>query len=385
MSEAKHNPGEAGAQRCGGCQTKLRPGALQCPGCGRPVQEAEEQDRAPRTSSRIQRRAIRDPTDPWANRTLAGKYRLEGVLGEGSMGRVYAATRLSDGRPMAVKMLHARWADDPVAVRRFEREALAAGKLSHPAVVRVVDFGRASDKGPLYLVMERVDGENLHRWLEHNLPVEPQRIGAILDDVLGALQEAHEAGIVHRDLKSENVIVVEQEDGSVRAKVCDFGIAKLMEPEGGTALTAKGYVCGTPEFMAPEQIRGDPIDARTDVYAVGCLLYHMLTGHLPFRGHTAHETLRRHLKERPVPPRQRAPELPVPEALEQVCLKALAKSPEQRYPSAAAMREAVALAVQRDARSWRQVGRRRPSRAWAWAVGAVLLAGALLLGWWLLR
>ena len=311
----------------------------------------------------------REPTDPWAGRTLAGRYRLEGIIGEGSMGRVYAATRTEDGMPVAIKMLRPRWASDEVAVRRFEREAETAARLAHPAVVRVLEFGR-EERGQHYLVMERVEGEDLHRWIERRHPVPPRLVVALLDDVLGALEEAHEAGIVHRDLKSENVLVVERGD-DVEAKVCDFGIVKLYGQQQSTALTARGYVCGTPEFMAPEQIRGEAVDARTDVYAVGCLLYHLLTGHLPFEGGSSHAILRRHLKEPPVPPSERAGGVIVPPGLERVCLKALAKDPAQRFASAAQMRRALLAAMDDPPRA-----RRLSPLAWL----ALLVLGGLLVG-----
>ncbi len=295
------------------------------------------------------------------------------------MGRVYAASRIEDGTPVAIKMLRPRWAGDEVAVRRFEREAETASRLAHPAVVGALEFG-LTERGQRYLVMERIDGMDLHRWIEAHHPIAPRDIVSILDDVLGALEEAHAAGILHRDLKSENVIVV-QEEGGVRGRVCDFGIVKLFGEQGATALTARGHVCGTPEFMAPEQIRGQPLDGRTDIYAVGCLLYHMLTGRLPFQGGSSHEVLRRHLKERPTPPSEVVPEGRVPPDLERVCLRALAKDPRRRFASAAEMREALA--------ALRLGGEpAAPLRvSWLPWVGLILL-GLLLgsgLGWLLLR
>ncbi len=349
---------------CSRCGARRRPGQVRCPAC--------------QTEAPLEERS-REPTDPWAGRTLAGRYRLEGVLGEGSMGRVYAATRVADGAPVAIKVLRPRWASDEVAVRRFEREAETASRLAHPAVVKVLESG-LEESGRRYLVMERIEGMDLHRWIEARHPLVPRDIVRILDDVLGALEEAHAEGILHRDLKSENVLVVETESG-VRGRVCDFGIVKLFGDESSTALTARGHVCGTPEFMAPEQIRGGPIDPRTDVYAVGCILYHMLTGRLPFQGGTSHEVLRRHLKERPMPPSERAADTSVHPGLERVCLRALAKDPSRRFASAAEMRRALreALAVEEGGGGlW---------RGWIGWV-ALLLAGLLLgggVGWLLMR
>ena len=246
-----------------------------------------------------------DDTDPLIGTLIAHRYTLTSILGEGSMGVVYAANQEGLDHEVAVKVLHEHVAADPKVKRRFHREARMTSRLSHPNTVRVFDFGR-TEEGRLYLAMELLDGPDLLELLQEDDPLTPRRIGTILIQVLNALEEAHDEGIVHRDLKPENVMVVEDHQGRERVKVCDFGIAKLVEAEG-SAITITGFVCGTPEYMAPEQARGEALDPRADIYALGCLLYRMLTGVVPFQGKSALATITEHLtqplmKQPPFPP-----------------------------------------------------------------------------------
>ena len=290
-------------------------------------------------------RAEPEPDDPWIGRTIAQKFTLSEQIGEGAMGRVYRAEHVSLGKPVAIKVLHRHLGGDPRIAKRFHREARAASRLSHPNSLQIIDFGEAGD-GTLFIAMELLEGEDLQTLIDHDAPLSPRHIGEIMTQMLRALDEAHHAGIIHRDLKPENLVVIQTRGGGFRVKVCDFGIAKITESEGkSTAITKDGYVCGTPEYMAPEQARGDAIDPRADLYSAGVVLYHLLCAKVPFSAETALGIITKHLMEQPVPPRRVQPSWGIPRALERVALRALAKDPDERWPSAAEMGAAVESAV----------------------------------------
>jgi serine/threonine-protein kinase len=283
--------------------------------------------------------------DPWVGRTLAGKFRVGPLIGEGAMGRVHRGEHLSLGKPVALKVLHRHLGGDPRIARRFHREAKAASRLSHPNSLQIIDFGEAED-GTLYIAMELLEGDDLQALIDREAPLSPARIGELMTQTLRAVDEAHHAGIIHRDLKPENVVVLRDRGGRERVKVCDFGIAKITESEGrSTAITKDGYVCGTPEYMAPEQAKGDRIDARVDVYAAGVMLYQMLCGEVPFRAQTALGLITKHIMDPPRPPRRVKPAWGIPRSLQRVALRALRKAPSDRYPSAGAMARAIEEAV----------------------------------------
>jgi serine/threonine-protein kinase len=273
---------------------------------------------------------------------LAGKYDLLEVLGEGAMGRIYRAKQAELDRQIAIKVLHKHLGGEDRVARRFHREARAASRLSHPNSVQILDFG--SENGVLFIAMELLEGEDLQTILDHDGAMSPAKVAAVLVPVLRAVDEAHRAGIVHRDLKPENVIVWSDRGGREHVKVCDFGIAKILDGEGNS-ITVDGFVCGTPQYMAPEQARGDTIDHRLDVYAAGVVLYQMLAGKVPFTGETALGIITRHLTDDPVPPSQRTTERHVPASLEDIALKAMSKPPEERYQTAGEMADALARAV----------------------------------------
>jgi serine/threonine-protein kinase len=277
-------------------------------------------------------------------RVIADQFELERLIGVGSMGSVYAARQRSLDKRVAIKLLHPHLVADPRSAKRFHREARAASRLSHPNSLQIIDFG-ADEDGTQFLVMELLDGVPLDEVADRSFPLSPARIAHLLGQVLAALGEAHRAQIVHRDLKPENIVVSEAAGGVEHVTVCDFGIAKVGEVEGGSAITVSGFVCGTPEFMAPEQARGEPLDARADVYAAGCVLYQLLTNEMPFRAETALGTITKHLHDAPVPPHRRRPDLAIPSLLERVCLRAMEKAPEARFQSAEEMRRALDEAV----------------------------------------
>jgi serine/threonine-protein kinase len=273
-----------------------------------------------------------EASDPLLGKKLAGTYEIVGVLGEGGMGRVYEArhVRLS-GKRYAVKMLHEELARQPDVVTRFQREAEAASALVHPNVVVVFDVNHTSDGRP-YIVAELLEGEELGVYLERVGRLPGSAAAYIARHVCHALSAAHARGIIHRDMKPENVFLV----GSAEAptiKVLDFGISKI--GESAQSLTKTGVVLGTPAFMAPEQARGDKVDERADVYAVGAILYRAVTGKKPFENLDAMATLSAVLVEEPPRPSSLEPSLPP--ALELVIQRAMAKKPAERYPSMAAL------------------------------------------------
>jgi serine/threonine-protein kinase len=282
--------------------------------------------------------------DPYTGLVLADKYVIEDLIGEGAMGRVYRATQLTLGKTFAAKILAPHLLNDESSHARFASEAHNAASLNHPNCVSVVDYGQTPD-GITYIVMEYIHGVTLERLIVEQYPLARERIVDLAVQVLAALAEAHGLGILHRDLKPENIHVQQLRTHGELAKVLDFGIAKLMEEQSaaGTGLTSHGMVCGTPEYMSPEQARGHRLDARSDLYAVGVILYQMMTGRPPFESASAVDVLHKHLHEEPVPP---SVLLGVPaDPLEAVCLKAMAKDPNNRYASAAEFREELIAAT----------------------------------------
>jgi serine/threonine-protein kinase len=254
------------------------------------------------------------------------RYRLLDKLGEGSMGVVYRAQHtLLDDRVVAIKLLYRHLAHDPATVGRFFREAKATSQLRNPHIVEVTDFGTAPG-GDTFLVMEYLEGLSLRDVLTKEPILALPRAVDIVEQIADGLHAAHEHGTVHRDLKPDNVVLV-QRDGAERVKLLDFGIAQLSEYKDAR-LTQTGIVLGTPGYMSPEQASGDPVDHRTDIYALGTILYEMLVGQCPFQGNTAREVLVRKLT-RPVPiPRQLRPEISL--SVEAVILHALERKPELR-------------------------------------------------------
>ena len=284
-------------------------------------------------------------TDPLIGRMLAGKFRIDGFLGAGAMGSVYRAKQVALDKDVAIKVLKPELAHESGFSERFKREARAASLLDHPNSVRIIDFDEEPD-GLLYMAMEFLDGQSLAAVIEGSWPLEPAYFVSILLQVLSALNRAHDVGIVHRDLKPENIMILKHldESGGPIVKVCDFGIAKMMsrgKREG--ALTNIGAVIGTPEYMSPEQGRGEELDGRSDLYSVGIILYQMLTGRTPFEAQTSLGLIYKHANEEPRPPSELVPS--VSPRLEAVALRALNKRPEDRYSTAREMRGALAEAT----------------------------------------
>ena len=285
-------------------------------------------------------------------RTIAGKFLIESYLGGGAMGAVYKARQIALDKDVAIKVLHGEHAGDAMFAARFQREAKAASKLDHPNSMRVLDFGQEPD-GLLYIAMELLPGRDLFHVIVEDWPISAQRAADIVAQALAAIAVAHEMGIVHRDLKPENIMLMSGTDDEGRprdvVKVCDFGIAKFTDtPEvrttgGGQKLTTQGIVVGTPEYMSPEQGKGEILDARSDLYSMGVLLYQLLTGRLPFDAETALGVVLKHVTEEPLPPRRMNPAADT--RLEAICLKAMRKKREDRYQGAREMRADLRVVV----------------------------------------
>jgi serine/threonine-protein kinase len=289
-------------------------------------------------------RRLSDSNQAWLGKVVDGRYRVLEVIGRGGMGVVYRVEHLRMGKIAAMKVLHRDLADDPEVVQRFEREAAAVSRLHHPHTVQVFDFGTA--QGALYLIMEYVRGLDLAHIIQRDGPMPWARAAPLLAQICGALQEAHELGVIHRDLKPENVLITRTTGGRDYAKVLDFGLAKL-DPRAGDAPgrdlreTERQQIVGTPYFMAPEQIRGEAIDARTDLYSFGALMFELLTGQHLYMGSTAVGVLTKHLTGTPDAPSMRSPKLGIPPAVDAIAGKALAKDPKDRWQSAAELAEVI--------------------------------------------
>ncbi|GAB4110457.1 MAG: hypothetical protein OHK0013_46330 [Sandaracinaceae bacterium] len=325
-------PSAATAARLLACPTCERPitesGARFCAGCGHRF--------ASPSLPELEERA--GMADPLVGRTLADRYRIEEVIGRGGMGVVYRVEHTRIGKAMAMKLLHGDLARDREIVRRFRREAETVSKLDHPNTVAIFDFGHA--EGMTFLVMELLGGRDLGLILHQEGTISFARAAHIAAQVCGSVQQAHDRGIVHRDLKPENIRVLDDRSTPDFAKVLDFGLAKLRDSSeiAGASITRAGLLVGTPYYMSPEQIRGEPNDHRADVYAMGCVLYKAVAGVPPFWASTPVGVLTKHVTDQPVPPTRRSPRRDLTPEVDRIVLRAMNKDPAARYQSMAELR-----------------------------------------------
>ena len=275
------------------------------------------------------------PTQDLVGQVLADRYHIMKKLGEGGMGQVYLAEHVKMGRRSAIKVMNPSMVHDPEAVARFNREAANASRISDAHVCAIYDFGETPD-GLIYLAMEFIEGEPLTELIREEGALPVARAADIAIQVAAALQAAHDLGIVHRDLKPDNIMLTRSRDGADAVKVVDFSLAKAVGGEGGgQKVTRTGLVVGTPEFMSPEQLSGDKLDGRSDVYSLGLVLFNMLTGTLPFPADSVQEAMIKRLTDEPAELIEVRPDLHFPPGLQQTLDTALARSPVDRYQSAA--------------------------------------------------
>ncbi len=275
---------------------------------------------------------------------IADRYHITKKLGEGGMGAVYLGEHVKMGRKSAIKVMTQGMANDPDAIARFNREAANAARINHSNVCGIYDFGETDD-GLIYLAMEFIEGEALTDLLEREGSLRPDRAANILKQCADALQAAHDLGIVHRDLKPDNIMITKTRDGSDGVKVVDFGIAKAIGGEEGQNVTKTGLVVGTPEYMSPEQLSGDKLDGRSDIYSLALVLFRMMTGGLPFRADTAQETMIKRLTDEPMKLNQVLQGYAFPPGLQEAMDRALSRMPSQRYLNADEFGKAVMAAV----------------------------------------
>jgi len=283
-----------------------------------------------------------DGGDEWLGQLVDSRYKVREIVGRGGMGVVYKVEHQNMGKIAAMKVLHHELAEDPEVVARFRREAAAVSRLNHPNTVQVFDFGAA--RGALYLIMEYVRGTDLGTLVKRDGPMPFEQAAPLFGQICAALAEAHDLGIVHRDLKPENVLVTRTHGGRDFVKVLDFGLAKVAEREELSESTDRGAIVGTPYYMSPEQIRGDDVDARADIYSLGALMYRVVTGEHPFTAKTPVGVLTKHLTADLQPPSERAPELELASRVDDIICRALAKKPEHRFANSTELMDALEAA-----------------------------------------
>jgi serine/threonine protein kinase len=310
-----------------------------CPQCGK---EYDIQTKfCPADGSTL--RAASGSGDDIIGSVIADRYHVIRKLGEGGMGQVYLAEHVKMGRMSAIKVMTQSLVHDADAVGRFNREAANASRINHPNIAAIYDFGETAD-GLIYLAMEFVEGESLTKLCEALGALPAPRAAEIARQVASALEAAHERGIVHRDLKPDNIMISRGREGADLVKVVDFGIAKAAEG-AGQKVTRTGLVVGTPEYMSPEQLTGDTLDGRSDLYALGLVTFNMLTGTLPFTGQTTQEALLKRLTDRPLSLAEARPDLYWPAALQSVLDRALSRLASDRYQHASEFGAAIIAAV----------------------------------------
>ena len=340
--------------RCPHCQAEVEPIAVFCSRCGAKLgvgattlppplslgpRSLGPRSLRPRSIAPRHEHLAQVIADPLIGATVAERYKIERMIGRGGMGVVYKVEHAKIGKVMALKLLTGELARNQDTVRRFKREALMVSKLSHPNTVQVFDYGSVG--GLTYLAMEYLNGQDLGDLVEDQGPRPFPQMAKIMIQACGALQEAHQKGIVHRDIKPENLFLARTPSGEEIVKVLDFGLAKLRESRELNEITSSGNIVGTPYYMPPEQVRGEDVDPRGDVYAMCALLYTCLTGTHVFEAPSPVAVLTMQLSAEPEAPHLRCPELNISETVSQLILKGLRKDPAQRFQSATELEQAI--------------------------------------------
>ena len=298
-----------------------------CPQCG--AEYELDQRFCPKDGTTLR---LQNATGDLVGAIVADRYHVLRKLGEGGMGQVYLAEHVKMGRQSALKVMNPAMVKDADAISRFNREAANASRINHPHVANVYDFGETAD-GIIYLAMEFVDGPPLTKLLEQDGPLAPARVAAIVRQASEALAVAHDMGIVHRDLKPDNIMITRDRDGSDCVKIVDFGIAKAAD-NAAQKVTKTGLVIGTPEYMSPEQLSGDKLDGRSDIYALALVTFNMLTGRLPFPANTIQESMIMRLTESPRKLAEMRPDVAWSGEVQAVLDRALERDASKRYGTA---------------------------------------------------
>ncbi len=328
--------------QCPKCSTEFDELPAFCGVCGASLEKLKIDLEAIDADSKAPEEASSEP-DPVIGMIIGGRYRILSLLGKGGMGAVYRAEHVKMGKVVAIKLMSEQLlSKERGAAKRFEREAEMVSKLAAVNTVQVFDFG--SDSGTMYLAMEFLEGRDLAAVIADEGPLPFVRAAKILMQAADALSEAHEKGIIHRDLKPANIFIQKQGEETDFVKVLDFGVAFLKNIQR-TRITKQGTLVGTPNYMAPEYISGKPIDGRADLYALGAVLYKMITGITPFEAPSFMATITRHLTDPPPCPSESAPSLNIPKEADAFCAKAMAKEPADRFASAAELKQALKQAV----------------------------------------
>jgi serine/threonine protein kinase len=325
---------------CPQCGLEYESGEVFCPNDGARLAPKHDSSGAP-----VSRRS---DGDPLIGQLLSGRYKIIRKIGEGGMGIVYEAEHVVIEKRVGLKVLREDFSSRVDVVERFRQEAKSASKIGHENIIDISDFG-VTQNGANYFVMELLTGHDLAEELEKKGPLSPRRTIGLALQCARALGAAHAKGIVHRDMKPENIFLVRRESGEDFVKIVDFGIAKMsdIETEGqpGRKLTKTGMIFGTPEYMSPEQAGGKKLDHRVDIYAMGIILYELLTGRVPYVGDTFMGILTQHMFETPAPIAVANPSAEVPPELEHIVFKALAKNPDERYQTMDELAQALTLAL----------------------------------------
>jgi len=334
MSQAALIPLREPCPRCGYLADPATVALNFCPKCGTDLRTVPER--------------VHSSSQAWVGRVIADRYRLLSLLGEGGMGSVYKAEHVRMGKALAVKVLRGSFARDPAAVSRFRSEAQIVSRLSHPHTIGVFDFGEVEgEEGGFYLAMEYVPGQDLATVLRDEKRLPESRVAHIADQLLGSLAEAHEAGIIHRDIKPANVMLLKTRTEGDFVKVLDFGIAKLRDAGSEGGETSAGAIIGTPNYLSPEQARGEELDPRADLYTVGAVLYELASGRPPFVAPNPMAVVSAHLTQTAAPLEEVAPGISAGFAA--VVRQALEKKPADRFQTADEMRVALQRAVEPNA------------------------------------